>query len=105
MPTSSADSQSTSAAMRRREKPSARSAAISPSRWFTDTVSSTVISRMPNDSVTNASAVGDLPEVRETDALETLDHLVVREGIEVGPRPCGWRLPRRQVLIPAVTPP
>ena len=56
MPTSSADSQSTSAAMRRRENPIARRAAISPRRWFTDTVSSTVISTMPNDTVTNASA-------------------------------------------------
>ena len=57
MPTINADSHSTSATTRAREKPSARSAAISPSRWLTDTVSSTVISRSANDSVTVVSTV------------------------------------------------
>ena len=51
MPTSSADCQNTSAATRARENPSARSAAISPSRWFTETVSRTVIKRNPNSIV------------------------------------------------------
>ena len=46
---------STPATTRARDSPSARSAAISPSRWFTDTVSSTAISRNPKNSVTVAS--------------------------------------------------
>ncbi len=48
----SIDSHRTSATTRPRENPSARSAAISPSRWFTDTVSSTVMSSSANASVT-----------------------------------------------------
>ncbi len=48
------DSSSTPPITRDRERPSARSAAISPSRWFTDTVSSTPISRNPKNSVTVA---------------------------------------------------
>ena len=39
----------------RRDSPRARSAAISPSRWLTDTVSSTAISRNPKNSVMVAS--------------------------------------------------
>ena len=57
MPTISADSESTSVTTRMREKPSARSAAISPRRWFTETVSSTVISSTANDTVTVVSTV------------------------------------------------
>ena len=50
-PTSSADSHSRFAAIRRRGNPSARSAATSPSRWLTDTVSSVATSRNANASV------------------------------------------------------
>jgi hypothetical protein len=42
---------------RHREKPRARSAAISPSRWLTDTVSSTVMSSSANETVTVVSTV------------------------------------------------
>ena len=45
---------STPAITRARDSPSARSAAISPRRWFTDTVSSTPIRRKPKNSVTVA---------------------------------------------------
>jgi len=48
----STDSHSTSATTRVRENPSARSAAISPSRWLTETVSSTVMRSSANPSVT-----------------------------------------------------
>ena len=41
--------------MRRRGKPSARSAATSPSRWFTDTVSSVATSRNAKASVIDDS--------------------------------------------------
>ena len=41
--------------MRRRGKPSARSAATSPSRWLTDTVSSVATSRNANASVIDDS--------------------------------------------------
>ena len=47
----------TSATTRRRVKPSARSAAISPKRWFTETVSRTVMRRKPKKSVTELSTV------------------------------------------------
>jgi hypothetical protein len=53
----SADSARTSETMRRREKPSARSAAIWPSRWLIDTVSRTEINSTANDSVTVVSTV------------------------------------------------
>ena len=56
-PTSIAPWASTSAAARPREKPSARRAAISASRWFTETVSRTVISRKPKSSVIVESTV------------------------------------------------
>ena len=51
VPTISGDSQSTPATTRPR-KAEGCSAAISPNRWFTDTVSSTVMSRSANPSVT-----------------------------------------------------
>jgi len=53
----SPDSHTTSAITRRREKPSARSAAISPSRWFTETVSRTVMSSSAKVTVTVTSTV------------------------------------------------
>jgi len=55
IPTISADSHSTSRTTRRCEKPSARSAATSASRWFTETVSRTVINRSANVTVTVVS--------------------------------------------------
>src|SRR6185436_2178087 len=54
-PTSSADSHSRFAAIRRRGKPSARSAATSPRRWFTDIVNSVATSRNANTSVIDES--------------------------------------------------
>ena len=84
MPTMSADSQSTSATTRRREKPSARSAAISPSRWFTDTVSSTVMSSSANDSGHRRQHRRDLAEVGEAALLDAADHLLVGERLRSG---------------------
>ena len=57
LPTSSADSHNRFAAIRRRGKPSARSAATSPSRWFTDMVSSVAMSRNANASVIDERTV------------------------------------------------
>ena len=54
-PTSSADSHSSIDAMRGRPMPSARSAAISPSRWLIDTVSSVATSRNANTIVSDDS--------------------------------------------------
>ena len=64
-PTSSADSHSSVAAMRRRGRPSARSAATCPSRWFTDTVSSVATSRNANAERDRRQHERDLAEVGE----------------------------------------
>ena len=78
MPTMSADSDRTSLTIRMREKPSARSAAISPSRWFTETVSSTVMRSTANETVTVVSTVGILSsKVGEAGLLKTPDDFVV----------------------------
>ena len=101
MPTMSTDSHSTSATTRPREKPSARSAAISPSRWFTDTVSSTVMSSSANASVTVGQHGRDLPEVGEAGALQPAEHLLVggtaagRARARGRPRPPRPRRPPR----------
>ncbi len=73
----SIDSHSTSATTRPREKPSARSAAISPSRWFTETVSRTVMSSSANAERDGGEHGRDLPEVGEAVALQAPEHLLV----------------------------
>ena len=96
MPTISADSESTSATTRAREKPSARSAAISPRRWLTETVSSTVISSSAKRHGDSRQHGRDLPEVGEAALLDASEQLVVGRRAQIGTQPRESRRPSRR---------
>ena len=67
------------------EKPSARSAAISPNRWFTETVSSTVMSSNAKNERHRDEHRRDLAEIGKLRLLQARDDLGVRERMQVRP--------------------